>query len=334
MQASSREARLKGVSKIGPRKQEYATQGGESSQCRRGRSMQASSRETRLKRVSRAGPSEQEDAARDVLHGKIINVGDAEVARRHMQAAAGLEAPGAAVRRALQELVQRHGSIMQAGRAQVARVILRCTEGANSGGAPSGRALSWRPRATVQLKAPGATVMGTIEHYVRCECSIMRVCHAQQTQSPSCCTTAVSPMQRSVDQKRMHEGLPLPGSTALSSNGHQISWSMLMDQKLSKLFTKCITVRLSHLPVSRWHGCRTPQPERRQRPGHSVVDTHLIFSACPLLQPYLGQRGSARTCVCMHGSPERGVFRQQQGSSGVEWHAGSRPSHLTEGEPG
>ena len=115
--------------------------------------MQASSRGTCLERVSGAGPREQEDAPWDVLHGKIVNVGDAEVAWRHMQAAAGLEAPGTAVRRALQEPVQRDGAIVQAGRAQVAQVAVRCTGGADSGSVPSGRALSWRLRAAAQLKA-------------------------------------------------------------------------------------------------------------------------------------------------------------------------------------
>ena len=46
---------------------------------------------------------------------------------------------------------------MQAGCAQAAQVATRCMGGADSGAALGGRALSWRPRAVAQLKAPGAT---------------------------------------------------------------------------------------------------------------------------------------------------------------------------------
>ena len=179
--------------------------------------MQASSREARLEGVSGAGPRKQEDAARDVLHGEVVKVGDAEVARRHMQTAAGLEAPGAAVGRALYKLIQRNGSIMQAGCAQATQVAVRCTGGADSGSALSGRALLWRPYAVAQLRAPSATVMGIIEH-TRCECSIMQVRYAQQNQSPSRCTTIVSPLQHSVVKERRHQGLPLSGSSAFHSN--------------------------------------------------------------------------------------------------------------------
>ena len=82
-----------------------------------------------------------------------------------------------------------------------------------------------------------------------------------------------------------------------------------MDQKLNKLFSMRITVSLSHLPVSRWHGCRIPQLRPQLRLGHSVVEIHLISFACPLQQPYLGQRGSARIYVCMHGSLECGSLQ-------------------------
>ena len=90
--------------------------------------MQAASIKAHLKRISGRGPRKQEYAARDVLHGEVLKRGNAaELAWRHMHAAAGLEAPGAIIRGAFQELVQRDGPIMQASHAQVAQGTFSCT---------------------------------------------------------------------------------------------------------------------------------------------------------------------------------------------------------------
>ena len=258
-------------------------------------------------------------------------MGDAEVAWRHMHAAAGLEAPGADFGRALQELVQRDGSIVQANHAQVAQGTRCCTRWANSRSALGGRGLSWHPHAVPQPRAPGATIKGTIQHSIRCEWLPMQARYAQQTQGPSRYTKATS--QR---QERRHQGLTLSGKSECTAR--YLASGILQRADASEA-ERAIHDAHNSEPVTpscvwmAWMQDASAETSAQAR-ALNRGDSPDLFRLPPPAALLGTERLSQSSCVHAWLPRNAAVFRQQKSRSGRERHAGFQLSHLTEGKPG